>query len=273
MADYKLVASDLDGTLLCNDQSLSKENAQAIEEMARRGVVFAPSTGRTYGEILPALREDPHIRWYLCSDGGLIYDKQEDKRYTACMEGVLQKQVLDILFASHCLFTAHCNGVSYYDAQRTSPEDFARCNVSEYFQQLLAECDQAVTDFQAFCYRMDGIEQVTAFFRSEQELIRCRELLHSTGLVETAWTPPCYMELYHKNAGKGRALIRLAEILGIPPTQTIAIGDTANDISIIKAAGLGLATANAKQALKDVADAVICSNEDHVAQYTLLHYL
>lgn len=273
MSSYKLIASDLDGTLLCNDQSLSKENAQAIEEMARRGVEFALSTGRTYGEILPMLRKNPHIRWYLCSDGGLIYDKKEGKSYTALIRDCLQKQLLDILFSSDCLFTAHCNGVSYYDAQRASPEDFAHCNVSEYFQQLLAECDQAVTEFRDFCYRMEGIEQITAFFHSEQELVRCRELLQNTGLVETAWTPPCYMEIYHTCAGKGRALLKLADILGIPPEQTIAIGDTANDISIIKAAGLGLATANAKQALKDVADAVICSNEDHVAQYALTHYL
>lgn len=273
MAAYKLIASDLDGTLLRNDQSLSNENAQAIAEMAQQGVVFALSTGRTYTEILPQLRENPHIRWYLCSDGGLIYDKQEDKSYTALIQGGLQKQVLDILFACDCLFTAHFNGVSYYDAQRTSPADFAHCNVSDYFQQLIAECDQAAGDFRDFCYRMDGIEQITAFFHSEQALVRCREALRSTGLVETAWTPPCYMELYHTSAGKGRALLKLAEILGIPPEQTIAIGDTANDISIIRAAGLGLATANAKQALKDVADAVICSNEEHVAQYALTHYL
>lgn len=272
MKEYKLVASDLDGTLLRNDQSLSPENAAAIEEMARQGVEFALSTGRTYTEILPQLRADPHIRWYICSDGGLIYDKKEGKSYTACIEGDLQKSVLDALFGCDCVFTAHCSRVSYYDRDRTL-EDLRHCNVSEYFQQLLQECDTAAANFRQLCYQMDGIEQITAFFHSQEELLRCRQSLHDTGLVETAWSPPCYMEIYHAKAGKGRALLRLADILGIDPVQTIAIGDTANDASILQAAGLGLATGNAQQPLKDMADCVICSNEDHVAQYVLAHYL
>lgn len=272
MTSYRLVASDLDGTLLRNDQSLSAENAAAIEEMSRHGVEFALSTGRTYTEILPQLRDDPHIRWYICSDGGLIYDKKENKSYTTCMEGDLQKTVLNLLFGCDCVFTAHCNGVSYYDGMR-SLEELRHCNVSDYFCQLLQDCDTAVSNFQEFCYQMDGIEQITAFFHSQEDLLRCRQSLHDTGLVQTAWSPPCYMEIHHANAGKGNGLLRLAEILGIDPKQTIAIGDTANDASILQAAGLGLATGNAQQALKDRADAVICTNQEHVAQYVLEHYL
>lgn len=273
MAEYKLVASDLDGTLLRNDQSLSPENAAAIAEMTRRGVQFAVSTGRTYGEILPALRADPNIRYYICSDGGLIYDKQEDKRHTACLEGQLQKLVLDTLFGCRCFFTAHCNGVSYYDADRATAEEFRYNNVSPYFQELVTQCDEPAKDFRDFCYRMEGIEQITAFFHSDEELAQCRQTLLDTGLVETAWSSPCYMELYHAQAGKGRGLLRLAETLGVAQSQTVAIGDTANDTSILQAAGLGLATDNAKPELKAIADAVICSNEEHVAAYVLEHYL
>ena len=91
MSTYRLVASDLDGTLLRNDQTLSPENAAAIAEMARRGVQFAISTGRTYGEILPALRKDPDIRFVIHSDGAVIYDKQTDTRHTVCFSGEAQR--------------------------------------------------------------------------------------------------------------------------------------------------------------------------------------
>lgn len=273
MAGYRLVASDLDGTLLKNDQTLSPENAAAIREMGRRGVHFAASTGRTYGEILPALRNDPNIRYYICSDGGLIYDKQENRRYTTCISGDLQKLVLDALFGCTCWFTVHYNGVSYYDGARVSPADFQYHNVSPYFQALVTQCDEPAADFENFCRGMEEIEQITAFFHSDEELARCRQHLLDTGLVETAWSSPCYMELYHAHAGKGRGLLKLAEILGVERSQTIAIGDTANDISILQAAGLGLATDNAKPELKAIADGVICSNEEHVAQYVLEHYL
>lgn len=273
MAAYKLVASDLDGTLLKDDQSLSPENAAAIREMGSKGISFAVSTGRTYGEILPALREDPYIRYYICSDGGLIYDKLENRRYTACISGELQKLVLDTLFSCQCLFTVHYNGVSYYDADRATPAAFQENNVSPYFQALLCQSDVAAKDFESFCRGMEEIEQITAFFHSDGELAQCRKRLLDTGLIETAWSAPCYMELYHAHAGKGKGLLRLAEILGVARSQTIAIGDTANDISILEAAGLGLATSNAKPELKQIADAVICSNEEHVAQYVLEHYL
>lgn len=270
---WRLVASDLDGTLLKNDQSLSPQNSEAITQMAASGVEFAVSTGRTYGEIPAVLRRHPGIRWYICSDGGLIYDKQENKRHTACMEGQLQRLVLDTLFEAGCFFTAHCNGVSYYDGSRIVPEELAYHNVSPYFQQLVRECDVPAEDFKTFCYAMEGIEQITAFFHSDEILSRCRQRLLATGKIETAWSNPCYMELYHAEAGKGRGLVRLAQILGIDPSQTIAIGDTVNDSSILQAAGLGLATDNAKPELKAIADAVICSNEDHVAAYVLKHYL
>lgn len=273
MAGYRLVASDLDGTLLTNDQTLSPENAAAIREMTRRGIQFALSTGRTYGELLPALRDNPDIRWYILSDGALIYDKKEDKRHTTCIRGELQELVLDTLFGSACWFTLHNGGVSYYDGAKVSPEDFQYHNVPPYFQALVKQWDEPVLDFEPFCRGVDEIEQISVFFHSEQELARCRQIFQDTGLVETAWASSCYMELYHAQAGKGRGLVKLARILGIDPQETIAIGDTANDSSIIQAAGLGLATDNAKPELKAIADDVICSNEDHVAAYVLEHYL
>lgn len=270
---YRLVASDLDGTLLRNDQTLSPENSEAITQMHAAGVQFAISTGRTYGEIPEVLRQHPGIRWYICSDGGLIYDKQEGRSYTACMEGSLQKLVLDALFEAGCFFTAHYGGVSYYDGSRFVPQELAYNNVSPYFQQLVRECDVPAADFKTFCYGMEGVEQITAFFHSDEILSQCRQRLLATGKIETAWPNPCYMELYHADAGKGRGLKRLADILGIDPKETIAIGDTVNDSSILQAAGLGLATDNAKPELKAIADAVICSNEEHVAAYVLEHYL
>ena len=66
---------------------------------------------------------------------------------------------------------------------------------------------------------------------------------------------------------------KLADMLGVGRDQTIAVGDTTNDTSIVKAAALGLATGNAMEALKEIADQVICTNEEHSARYVLEHYL
>jgi hydroxymethylpyrimidine pyrophosphatase-like HAD family hydrolase len=94
-----------------------------------------------------------------------------------------------------------------------------------------------------------------------------------TGLLATSCSSPNSYEVYRSEAGKGNALWKLADLLGVGRDQTIAVGDTTNDTTIVQAAALGLATGNAMQALKDIADEVICTNEEHAAQYVLEHYL
>ncbi len=273
MGRYKLVAFDLDGTLLKNDQTLSEENAAAITEMTRRGVHFAISTGRTYGEILPRLQQDPNIRFVIHSDGAVIYDKKENVRHTCCFSGELQKLVLDTLFGCESWFTIRYNGVSYYDGQRCSDADYDHHRITPYYRQLVRSCNVPKKDFRAFCYGMEQIEQITVFFHSDPELEAAEKAFLHTGLLDCSCSSPNSFEVYHAGAGKGNALWKLAALLGVGRDETIAVGDTTNDASIIKAAALGLATGNAMQGLKDIADEVICSNEEHAAAYVLDHYL
>ena len=273
MKEYKLVAFDLDGTLLKNDQTLSEENAAAIAEMTRRGVHFAISTGRTYGEVLPRLQNDPNIRFVIHSDGAVIYDKVENVRHTCCFSGELQKLVLDTLFACESWFTIRYNGVSYYDGERGSDADYDFCRITPYYRQLVRSCNVPMANFQNFCYGMEEIEQITVFFQSDEELAFCEKAFHDSGLLDTSCSSPNSFEVYRAAAGKGNALLKLADLLGVGHDQTIAIGDTTNDTSIVKAAALGLATSNAMEALKEISDAVICSNEEHAAAFVLKHYL
>lgn len=270
---YKLVASDLDGTLLKNDQTLSPENAAAIGEMTRRGVHFAISTGRTYGEILPALRNDPNIRFVIHSDGAVIYDKQKDVRHTCCFSGQAQKLVLDSLFGCKTWFTVRYNGVSYYDGEHSTEADYDFNRLTLYYRAMVADCNVPKKDFKAFCYAMEEIEQITVFFHSDEELEFCEKTFRESGLLDTSCSSPNSFEVYHARAGKGNALLKLADLLGVGHDETIAIGDTTNDVTIVQAAALGLATSNAMEGLKVVSDAVICSNEEHAAQYVLTHYL
>lgn len=79
MKRYKIVCSDLDGTLLNNNSEISKENLKAIDELVEHGVYFVPSTGRAYGEIPEELRDNSAIRFMICSNGAVLLDRQEKK--------------------------------------------------------------------------------------------------------------------------------------------------------------------------------------------------
>lgn len=201
MSTYKLVASDLDGTLLKNDQTLSPENAAAIAEMAGRGIHFAISTGRTYGEILPALRADPHIRFVIHSDGAVIYDKQTDTRYTACFSGSTQKLVLDTLFGCRSWFTVRYNGVSYYDGEHSTVADFDFHRITPYYRALVADCNVPMADFQAFCYGMEEIEQITVFSTTMMSWLFAKRLSTTVG----CWTLPAPRPTVLRSTGQTQA--------------------------------------------------------------------
>ena len=85
MVDYRIVASDLDGTLLNSSDLVSEENWAAIAEMKARGVHFVPCTGRTLNEMDPLIRDNSNVRYLIQSDGAVVYDKETDRRITACM--------------------------------------------------------------------------------------------------------------------------------------------------------------------------------------------
>ena len=81
------------------------------------------------------------------------------------------------------------------------------------------------------------------------------------------------LEVFSSKAGKGNALMLLADILGVDRTQTIAVGDSTNDMTMIKAAGLGLAMQNAVDELKQNADEVICDNNSNAIDYIVERYI
>ena len=80
MANYKLIVSDLDGTLLNEKMEIGEKNDAAICEFARRGILFAPFSGRTRDEIPDTLINSPYVRYLSYSNGAVVYDKAEKKK-------------------------------------------------------------------------------------------------------------------------------------------------------------------------------------------------
>ena len=73
--DYKLISVDLDGTLLEGVMTVSEENIAAAEELARKGALIVPNTGRAFVELPEIIKTLPIFRYYIYSDGAVIYDK------------------------------------------------------------------------------------------------------------------------------------------------------------------------------------------------------
>ena len=269
----KILASDLDGTLLDRFGGISEENTAAIHALAARGIEFVPSSGRTYSDMPEFLRNNPDIRYYICSDGAAVFDKKTGERLELCIPKALSQKVLDVVFSCDVHITYRHMGRHYAARPQQTPELFAYYDVMPRHREVVEQCAEYLDDFRERIYDADNIEMIDIHFHDPAEMEDCRNRLEALGGLHLASVVYNNFEIFSEAAGKGNALLRLAEKLGVRREETVSVGDSDNDIALIEAAGTGLAVSNACEALKRAADGVICSYEEHAVPYILKHYI
>ncbi len=269
MPQYKLIASDLDGTLYNNKTQISNENINAINELCEHGILFVPSSGRTMSEMPSTLRENPDIRYYIYSNGAAAIDTHTGEKILMCMSQSVVGKVLDTLYSFKTHVTLRHDGICYIDANFQKESDYQFYNVHDVHKRVITEFAVLKDNFKDFVYSLDNVEVMSIFFNSESEMQQCKKQLATIEGIVVADSWPYNLEIFSKSAGKGAALTALAKKLGISLEQTIGVGDSGNDLSLVKAAGLGLAVDNASPVLKNACNKIICSNEQHAIKYIL----
>lgn len=270
---YKLIASDLDGTLLQDDKSLSAENDRAICDIVEKGVHFVPCSGRGVFEIPTYIREHPAVRYVIGGDGSMLYDRVTGEQTIWGMEGDAKNAVLDMFTQYDVSLSIRYKGECYVRTDEHNVDTYRSYRYDDAYIDFLYAFSHQVDDFDAFVRDLDEIEMICAFFKTDEELEECQARLDAMSSVQTAVCNNNSFEVFSANAGKGKAMLHLANKLGIGQSETIAVGDTINDRTSVQAAGLGLAMGNAYEELKALADEVVCRNDEHVARYILEHYL
>lgn len=273
MTNYKLIASDLDGTLLKNDMTVSAENEAAIKKFTDMGIIFAATSGRTFYEIPECVRSNPNIRYITYSNGTVIYDKLLKKEI---LSNKISKEasgkVFDVLRDYDVLVSIHFDGRAYYDKNKTSQSYFTAYQVNNYYRDILL--DATLIENIENCGRAaSGIEAFVLFFRNDSEIDECKKRLEELDGITVTSSVEHNLELCSEKAGKGAALSALIDAVGVDGADVIAIGDNMNDTSMFSVAGLALCAGNGSNDAKIFADATICSNEEHVADYVLRHYI
>ena len=271
---YKILASDLDGTLLGEGQCVSTENLQAIEKMHSLGVEFVPATGRSLGEIPHEIMTSSFIRYIITSDGAALWDKATEKMIiTQYIPKDVVKFILDTVEPYTNYALVHEGGKTYYNEEINMSEIFEVCHVDDYFGSIIRERTHPKAAYYDFIMNSDAVEMFCIFFESKDALEKCRRIFLDSGKLSVAQSAPYNLEVCYSKAGKGNTLLTLAEALGVGQNEVIAVGDSTNDRSLIKAAGLGLAMENACDELKTIADKTICKYSEHSAKYILENFI
>lgn len=271
---YKMVVSDLDGTLLNKQEQISQENRNAIVKLEEKGIAFVPASGRAWCEMPAQLRENSHIRYYITSDGTQIYDKQAGEViWERKISAETATWLLDELYKHDVCLMIHDDMRSYADKAMDNDDTYARLHMSRSWTDLIRAANVLVEKYKDFAYGLGGFQMVCAFFADPAALQTCKALFSNHPELVVVQSDPNNLELFCRQAGKGKAMRALAEHLGFPYKQTIAVGDSTNDSDMVKLSGLGLAMKNAVPELKETADFVICDNNSHAIDYILEHYI
>ena len=266
--DIKMIAVDLDETLLDSNKVFTEYSRRVIREALEQGIIVLPATGRPASGVPRELMEFPGIRYALTSNGARVLDLQEGKvLYERLIPFEQGKKLLEILKKFDALLEIYYEGIGYAGA-----EDLKR--IVQYMPsapmaQYVVNTRRPVEDvWEMYCREHRPTDKIQALFadldEKEKAFAEVREKLPEIEICGALWNN---LEANQKEARKGIALIRLGEILEIPAENIMACGDGSNDIEMIREAGFGVAMSNAIDEVKAAADYVTLSNdEDGVAK-------
>lgn len=253
---YKLIAIDMDGTLLREDKSVSEATKKAIERARKKGVKVVITSGRPIAGITRYLKElnlTQEEDYVISFNGGLI---QKAKTKEALYKSVLKGSDLSYLYKISKQVKVNMHAFSKLGC--IAPK------LSKYTELEGAMCNIPVNivDFSAIKGDED-IEKV--MFVDEPEILDeaikkiPKEVYDKYTVVKSE---PYFLEFLNRNCNKGEGVKALAKYLGIDQKEVICIGDAGNDLHMIKFAGLGVAMGNAFEEIKKAADYVTSTNEE-----------
>lgn len=261
----RLVALDLDGTTLNDRKQITPRTRAALLAALEQGVVVVPATGRTVTGISPQLLALPGVRYAITSNGARVQDLAAGQTLAAVnIPTELALKAHDLLRQYDCTVDLFQDGQGY--CTRHSLDNYTRLAPANLLPYLRSS-RILVPDLRAvIAAQPDGVEKLTTLFAREDERQAAWAQMEALGLAAVS-SLPRNMELNAAGVNKGAGLLLLAQHLGIDPAQTMACGDGGNDIPMLRAAGIGVAMANAFEPVKAAADLITASNEeDGVAQ-------
>lgn len=238
--DVKLVALDMDGTLLNDEQTISEENRKAIKEAEEKGVYVVLSTGRTLMTCREFAESLELSSFLITANGSEIWDSSFQ---------LVERQLL------------HPDHVKMmWELRNLHNTDFWAASVDKVWRGEFPE------DIHSYEWLKFG-------FDIPDNEVRNRVLDELKKNKELEVTSPTNIEVNAIGINKAAALAKVYERLGFTMDNVMAVGDSLNDIAMIKEAGLGVAMGNAQDIVKETADWITDTNTEHGVAKAIRHWV
>ncbi len=251
--DIRLVALDMDGTLLSTERQLAAQTIQALQDAQNAGITVCLASGRAISTILPFAKQAGILGPIVSCNGGYVVDAE---RNTIRRDG-LSPQVSELLIDYAASNGVHANFYSCPDIHFSSMSTHGK----EYVRRA-RHISPIITSYT----EMSGMTATKILFMDDPDRVQehkaaLTDLLQDEQ-AEIILSEPEYIEFLPKGINKGDGAAAVAAHLGLKTEQTAALGDYWNDLEMIQWAGFSGAVANGVDGVREAADVVVASNDD-----------
>ena len=277
-ANIKLIALDLDGTLFNNEGKITEETKKEIKRVTDMGVHVVISTGRPYNGVPFEQIKGLGIHYAITTNGSAIYYIPEHKCiYENCMDFATAEPILKFLLEKEIHLDTYIGGEGFTPIR--CRENLHRLSIMPSLKEYILATRTPKEDLIGYvrdCGQM--IQKTTLNFYPQPDGTykhreEVREFLMTNPSIECVCGGYNNLEFTKAGVTKGEALHHLADLLSVKPEETMAIGDTENDLSILQAAGIGVAMGNAPLEIQAMADYVTSSNLEDGVGKAIAHFI
>lgn len=267
---YKLIALDIDGTLLNSNKEITCNVYESIQEAKEQGFKVVLSTGRPLPGVTPLLEKlnlTDEGDYVICFNGAVVQEVKS-KRVIADIDMTVED--FRIIYNRVCKpnnTNIHISTPTHLITPQETPHKYTVHESTLNNIAIEYRHEDSIDSSIKFCKVMivdepERLEDIIATIP--------QELYEKYTIVRSA---PFFLEFLNKKANKGTALEALCESIGLPLKETIAVGDEENDQHMIKLAGLGVAMGNARDTIKEIADYITDTNNNHGVAKTIDKFL
>jgi hypothetical protein len=278
MNKIELVALDLDGTLFDNHSRISPLNFETIHRISQKGVHVVISTGRPYSGLPFDQIKDSGITYAINTNGSSIYEIASGQCLNEeAMDETIILPILKFLLTRDIHMDAFIGGNAYSPLQCLPAA--RKLDIPASVKEYIIHSRTRVDDLAEYIHKNQlQVQKMTLnFFPDGHGGYHDREVvarfLESIPDIDTVCGGYHNLEFTRSGINKGVGLVKLAEILGVDPANTLAIGDSENDLAILKTADIGVAMGNATAQIKEQADYITASNEEDGVAKAIHHFI
>lgn len=263
MDDIKLIAFDLDGTLLRTDKTLSPRVFKALNLAAERGIELVPASGRSFAGIPAELKAMPGVNYIITSNGAAVYNPEGVPVYEDALPREMAAEIISKAASRRTVPGAYIDGKGYMEHKGliTATEIGIHPAIVNYFRSTRVFVDN-------ICEFISGQEHLVHMITlgvSPSDADTHNRIMNTVKQfsgVSCVYGSPSDIDVNSDSAAKGTALLKIADIIGIDAAHIAAMGDSGNDETMLRAAGLGIAMANGSEAVKARAKMIVPSNDE-----------